>query len=290
MNRFAPSNQILYTSIKGEVIEPNFAKSDNRIISNVVENGIGIITCAEPLKRIPYEAFEFKGNLLSVTLPEGLECIDDNAFNSTSIAEISIPDSVVEIGESVFWNCENLAKFSGKFATEDGRCLVVDGALKAIAALGLTEYAIPDGVEVICADVLSVGLDLEHLTLPSSVKRIKGSAFSDASGLDELTLNEGLERLDDFAFADCANIERIVIPSTVTEVGFPIFYNCFGLEELVLLPIVPPSVSGVYDDGGHLWDEDIEVRIVVPQQSVESYRTAPMWKNYASMIVGDKDV
>ena len=107
--------------------------------------------------------------------------------------------------------------------------------------------------------------------------------------MDELTLNEGLERLDAFAFEDCANIERIVIPSTVTKVGSPIFYSCFGLEELVLLPIVPPSVSEECDGEGHLWGDDIDVRIIVPQSSVEAYRTAPMWRNYASMIVGDKE-
>lgn len=286
---FALKNQILYTSLNGAVVLPKEESFNAHIVSNAYENGQGVITFDAPLVEILAEAFYGQGFLTGIILPEGLECIGDLAFMGTSLTSITIPPSVVEIGYSAFCNCPELEKFDGKFASADGRCLIVDGALKAIATLGLTEYIIPDGVEVICPDVLSDGLDLEHLILPSSVKRIEGSAFSDASGLDELTLNEGLERLDAFAFEDCANIERIVIPSTVTEVGSPIFYSCFGLEELVLLPIVPPSVSEECDGEGHLWGDDIDVRIIVPQSSVEAYRTAPMWKNYASMIVGDKE-
>lgn len=286
----APKNQIFYTSLNGAVVLPKEESFNAHIVSNTYENGQGVITFDAPLEEMLAEAFYGQGFLTGIILPEGLERIGDLAFMGTSLTSITIPSSVVELGYGAFCDCPELEKFDGKFASADGRCLVVDGALRAIATVGMTEYIIPDGVEVICADVLSDGLALEHLILPSSVKRIEGSAFSDASGLDELTLNEGLERLDAFAFADCANVERIVIPSTVTEVGSPMFYSCFSLEELVLLPVVPPSVFGVCDDEGYLWGDDIEVRIVVPQHSVEAYRTAPMWKNYASVIVGDKDV
>ena len=281
---FAPENQIFYTSVEDVLVEPNTDAFDADIVSNVVENGVGVITFDSPVKSIKGEAFQFLGTLLSITLPKGLESIGYSAFDGTSITEFAVPDSVIKIDDGAFWNCKNLRKFAGKFASADGRCLVVDGVLKAIAAANLMEYAIPDGVEVVGSNILGWDIEIEKIILPSSVKSICDSAFSDCSTLMSIELNEGLETLDTFAFMGIDNIESITIPSTVTKVGNYLFKGCFALERVEFLAVEPADVPDNFELGG----ECIEA-VIVPQDSVESYRTAKGWANIADKIVGNRD-
>ena len=282
---FAPENQIFYTSVEDVLVEPKAEAFEVNILSNVVENGLGVITFDAAVKSIGDEAFQFIGTLLSVTLPSGLERIGFSAFDGTSISEFTLPNSVTAVDDSVFWNCHNLQRFSGKFASEDGRCLIVGGVLKAIAAAALTEYTIPDGVETIGPNILGWDIDLEKISLPNSVKRICDSAFEDCQTLECVELNEGLEILEDFALMGIENLESITIPSTVKKIGNSIFYGCFALERVEFLATEPAEVSENFALGGEMIDV-----VVVPQESVEAYRTAKGWANIADKIVGNKDI
>ena len=47
-------------------------------------------------------------NLKSVTLPSTIEKIGDNAFNSTALTSIVIPDGCGELGADCFTSCKSL--------------------------------------------------------------------------------------------------------------------------------------------------------------------------------------
>ena len=58
-------------------------------------------------------AFFMMGNIESVTLPEGVLGIEDNAFAfCSSITEIVFPDSLISIGSNVFVECDRLERIS----------------------------------------------------------------------------------------------------------------------------------------------------------------------------------
>ena len=155
----------------------------------------------DSVTEIGYYAFEDCSSLESVTIGAGVDTIKSGAFAScSSLKSVTIPDSVTEIGNYTFQNCIALEKaiignsvtligsapfkncscmktFSGKYASEDGRCLIIDGVLKAFAPAEITEYVIPNSVIEI-GDYAFYNYDnFEHITIPDSVTTIGEGAF-----------------------------------------------------------------------------------------------------------------
>ena len=50
--------------------------------------------------------------MTAVTIYEGVKKIGDRAFDEALLPTLLIPDSVTEIGDSVFWCCKNLEEIS----------------------------------------------------------------------------------------------------------------------------------------------------------------------------------
>lgn len=86
------------------------------------------------IKEIGAEAFKENKYIKSVVLPEGLTKIDWSAFEGSSLEEINIPDSLSEIGDFAFLNCENLTKV---YASED----IIEKILKGRFSFKNTAFA-----------------------------------------------------------------------------------------------------------------------------------------------------
>lgn len=74
-------------------------------------------------------------------------------------------------------------------------------------------------------------------------------------------------------------IKTVVLPSTIKQININGFYKCPNLHTIFLPAIVPPILSS----DGIVNCPNIE-HIYVPAQSVETYKTATNWVNYADKI------
>ena len=198
-------------------------------------------------------------SLTSVTIPDSVTSIGSSAFSyCTSLTSITIPDSVTTIGAYAFCSCSTLQEFKGKFATDDGRCLIIDGELNSFASAGLTEYTIPD-----------------------SVTSIGSGAFSDCDSLTSVTIPDSVTSIGSGAFSDCDSLTSITIPDSVTSIGEYAFSFCYSLKAVYCKPTTPPT------GGYNMFDDNASSRkIYVPSNSVSAYKSASGWSDYASAIVG----
>ena len=136
------------------------------------------VTIPDSVTSIGSSAFYGCSSLESVTIGNSVTEIGENAFyGCDSLKSVTIPDSVITIGYAAFANCSNLQEFKGEFASNDGRCLIVDGMLNSFAPTGITEYTIPDSVTWIGEFAFNKCSNLTSVTIPDSVTWIGYGVF-----------------------------------------------------------------------------------------------------------------
>ncbi len=255
-------------------------------------------------------AFNDCFNLSDVVLGKNVTTISSWAFSDcVALTSVAIPDSVTIMGEGTFGACLGLERFEGRNVSADGRCLILDGVLKAFAPAGLTEYSIPEGATMIGCFTFQKLENLTTVHFPpgltdigykafeycygitsistagSDVKIIHSDAFTDCYGLVELNL-EGVEIIDMAAFVRCRSLQSVAIPESVSYLGHYAFGECDSLTSVYFESTTPPSIgSAPFSD----WREEPvlkDLRIYVPSESVEAYKAATDWSDYADSIVG----
>ena len=218
------------------------------------------VTIPDSVTSIGTDAFKDCTSLASVTIPDSVTSIGTDAFSyCTSLTSVTIPDSVTSIGQSVFYRCSSLKAFYGKFASADNRCLVIDGVLNSFAPAGLTEYTIPNGITSIGEFAFYFCTSLTSITIPDSVTSIGVCAFR-----------------------FCRSLTSVTIPDSVTWIGGSAFEDCASLESVYCKAITPPTAG----NNTFIYNNASGRKIYVPRNSVEAYKTASGWNQYASSIVG----
>ena len=115
-------------------------------------------------------------------------------------------------------------------------------------------------------------------TIPESVVYMWGN-FENCKELTGITLPSKLKTIQSTTFKNCTKLTNISIPSGVTYIGTGAFYGCSGLTSITCNATTPPTLG--YTD---VFDNTNNCPIYVPAASVNAYKTATNWSNYASRI------
>lgn len=226
------------------------------------------ITFPDKVTEIPNSACYGCSGLEEVHFGNNLKSIGENAFyECNGLKSITIPQSVETIEDKAFGVCPGLCEIKGKYASDDNRALIIDDVIKVFAPYGLTEYVIP-----------------------SSVNKIGNNTFAYCEELVNVTIPEGVKHIGEAAFAGCSSLKDIILPSSLEYIENWMFEYCTSLHEVTCLAVEPPFPLGIWwSDPSMNAPFDKSVIIRVPKESVEKYRAAEQWREYA--ILGpDEDI
>ena len=81
------------------------------------------------------------------------------------------------------------------------------------------------------------------------------------------------------AFWECTDLTSVTIPNSVTTIGNAVFWCCSRLTLLTIENATPPVVRG----GAYVGVSE-NITIYVPAESVEKYKAARVWSEYADKI------
>ena len=190
-----------------------------------------------------------------VTIPSELDghpVSVSNAFQyHSNLTDITIPDSITNIGKRPFLSCENLAAIH--VSQDHPTFAVIDGILfeKPTKQLiccppkreGKT-YTIPKGIQSIADYAFYRCSNLTEIMIPDTVTVIGSDAFCRCSGLSEITIPETITSIGEGVFSGCSSLTRISIPGSITSIGNGMFYGCNSLTEIIL----PGTVAVIGED------------------------------------------
>ncbi len=291
---------MIYTSSNGDVITPNYL--DVSILSNTYSSGLGVIIFDRPITSIGggafwdctsltsvtipssvtsigYETFRGCTSLTNVTIPNSVTLIGSWAFSfCTSLKSITIPNSVIGVGDNVFNGCTSLPvidgmRYAGTYLVE-----AVDKTR--------TSYTIKPGTRFIGSKAFEDCSSLTSITIPNSVTEIGDYAFSRCASLTSITIPNSVTKIIYSAFSGCTSLRSVIISNSVTEIGWNAFYGCTSLKEVYCKAKTPPTAAADEGDWSAFSDNASGRKIYVPRASVEAYKQADYWKDYASDIVG----
>jgi hypothetical protein len=208
------------------------------------------------LETIGIGAFLNCTGLSRVRLPASLTAIERYAFRGcTSLTIAEIPESLVSlIDYQTFHYCRDLQFTVG--GQEPSPMLISNKTLLAYPGAPAA-VIIPEGIEEIARGCFSGTSGLTQISIPGSLKIIRREAFGDTQ------------------------ITTIDLPPGLTTIEYYAFGNCQALQDLVCRAETPPSL-----DGSAFMYANAELKIYVPDSSVDAYKGADNWSALGSAIFG----
>ena len=203
----------------------------------------------------------FEGSVIeNISIPSGITSIAKNAFKDNTSIEytFTFPSTLTTIGESAFEGCTEL--------------MGTDGAL----------LRIPLNIATIEKNAFKGATKLMGVYIFAKNLKIGESAFEGCNlnnGVEFNVKNTESVEFGDAAFKGCKKMRYVwYIPKNVT-FGKEVFMNSNTMTLISMYAETPPVFGTDMLSGC-----DALTSIQVPSASVDTYKAASGWSNYASMI------
>ena len=192
----------------------------------------------------------YSGSDADVTVPDSVSEIGTGAFeNNTSLRSVNLHDKVYAVGDRAFYGCTSLVSVSG--GNSVGR--VGDMAFRHTPYLeNSTDKYLMLGNTLLWYNGTS-----DSVTIPLRCTAVASYAFANCSYLKSFTAGEGLISVGSGAFYDCSALTSVHLPPTVSEVGAYAFDGTPFLEKAGDFAIVGDGVLIRYQGS--------ETDVVVPE-------------------------
>ena len=242
-----PNNVIYYTSSDGQIITPDVGTGEENkgFGANIVSN-------------------TYSGGRGVIVFDGPVTIIGTSAFgeylpgHTNNLVSITIPNSITRIEKLAFSECLKLKSINIPY----GITHIGDKAFYSCESL--TSIIIPDSVTYIGRGCFQYCYSLASYVLSSSITIIKESLFD-----------------------SCMVLRSAVIPSGITKIEAAAYDRCNQLSEVIVNATAPPVLvkdksTGIYNQ----FENNAPGRkIKVPAESLQAYKTATGWSDYADDII-----
>ncbi len=242
-------------------------------------NCISLNSIEFPKGIVSIEGFAFY-NCTSLTggiiIPDGVTSICVGAFqNCTSLTSVTIPDSVTEIQQYAFQNNKSMTS-------------VTIG--RGVVSIGREAFGWCAGELIIHSNIPNPSMGsygafrgsyFTKVTIEEGVTSIGNYAFYGCGKLLDVSIPDSVTSIGNNAFGCCISLINITIPQNVSKIDYYAFMDCSSLNDVYCKPTTPPT-----GEGGMFYNNASGRKIFVPTASVEAYKVAQYWRNYADDIEG----
>lgn len=264
-------------------------------------------------------AFDSFTNLISISVPDSVKCIDNYAFNNctgltdagvissdivgsyafnncTNLKNITLGEGITTIEKNAFYNCTGLTKLETPSTINkisDYAFYNCSGLTDVKILSGSLGYNLFNGCNNIKTAYFGEGITTMNGINLSSQKLtdltiLSGNvpSFSGCKNLVNVTLGNKVTEIGSYAFEGCTGLTQIVIPDSVKTIGDSAFKGCSSVEKISI-------GKGVEKIGNYAFYglTKFNPDIIIPEnvKSVGSYAYANC-KSVTSLIINANDV
>ena len=189
--------------------------------------------------------------ITNIEIPDTVTVINPYTFYSSRIQSVTIPKSVMAIGEGAFTYCTR-----NKLVINNSSLEITKGAdshgdiahyANVVITEGKEEY-IKDGdfyFHIESNELAYYAGNDTSITLPSDFKgkkySIGATAFQHNENIKNVLIPNNVTSIGDYAFSYCTNLTSIEIPNSVTSIGNGAFAGCSSFTSIV----IPSSVTNI---------------------------------------------
>lgn len=282
-------------------VNGNGSQNINRVYTNAitkVELGKNI--------RVKSYAFLYCGNMKTITMPSGLYSSNSVMFDSgifqqcRSLKAVVFPSNITSINSYALDYCSMLEKvvlpygvttiystFCEYTALES---ITLPKTLTALQTNAFREcqrienIVVPGSISMSSsANVFMSEFGLKTAVISEGITSIPNSCFQNCFDLVRVSLPNGLKSLGTNSFGYCGGLASLSFPSTLETINNTCFQYCYGIKEYHFKSTTPPSLA----NANAFTSIPSDCIIYVPSESVDDYKAATNWSNYASQIQGE---
>lgn len=246
---------------EGDIALPDKVNLDGKVMSVIGVGKAAFFACKQ---------------ITSITLPESITSIGENAFKECIKMTKVVASGVTAIGASAFRGCSALVDLHfpkvtsiGSYAFESCNKLV-SVAFPMVISIGSEAFKECSNLtDVQCPEAEKIGgstfyncRKLANAKFPK-LKSMGASAFYYCESLEQFTITNGVTIIPEYAFKS-SGLKKIIIPNSVTEIGYEAFYGS-KLEKA----IIPSSVLKI---GKYAFRETKLTSVILPNKQVKFQR------------------
>lgn len=252
--------------------------STNQINFNTTEkNGISANTSAISSN---YNSLINKPSINGVSLSGDLNSVNLRIIDDATISALSTYSS-----EKILEEMKKVIVVNELIGTEENPLIASDLKIGSYAFSGCTKLALtslPDNIRNIGSYAFNNCKNLALTSLPQNLLYINNSVFNKCRSLKITELPVSCTKIYSYGLSGCTGITELTLPETFTRLYNAALSDCTNLTTLKILASTPPEI----DSTTAFRNCPKLTRIEVPSASLEAYKTAKIWSNYANIMVG----
>lgn len=255
-----------------------------------------LFTFGDNIETIGAEAFKNCQGIRTIKIPNTTTSVGASAFmNCGGATVLSIGSGLKTINNSTFQNCSNLKRIDVPDSVWYVKNNVFAGCTSASAA------TIGSGCREIGSDLFMGCTNLQNVVFAdgSTASTIGSYTFDGCKNLTSVTFSNTLDSIGTHTFNGCNSITEVVYPDSVYSIGSDQFSTNYSVKSITVgsgckiiggnegiygctsftcKAVEPPTLNG------SLTSYQSDFKIYVPAESVEDYKAANGWSNYADHI------
>ncbi len=220
--------------------------------------------------------------LRSVKLPTSAKSIEcDALYNCSYLTDITIPEGIERIENGGYDN--GSAAYRGAFTGCPFTSITLPNSITYIGnytfyKLGLTSIDLPEGLVEIRDNAFDGCSNLTSVTFGPNLKTIGSQAFQSCSKLSTLNLPTSLVSIGTYAFRLITALTELRIPSSVESIGAAAFYGCSNLRDVYTYVVDPITINT------NTFSTYTTATLHIPEQCENTYFRHPQWGQFLNMV------